>query len=99
MTRPDVDELDIDPINRGNEFRQGHSTPARPYAIILASPVANQFLDTLELDAWRYRRQSPYPANACSRSACEDRRAETAGHEFSKQARMLSSACWFLELT
>lgn len=51
VTRPDVDELDIDPINRGNEFRQGIQLLLGLTPIILASPVANQFLDTLELDA------------------------------------------------
>lgn len=42
MTRPDVDELDIDPVNRGNEFRQGIQFLLGLTPIILASPVANQ---------------------------------------------------------
>jgi hypothetical protein len=53
MTRLDVDELDIDAVDRRHELRQGIQLRLRLTPVVVGSPVLDEWLDLRELHTLR----------------------------------------------
>src|SRR5438876_7973530 len=53
MTRADVYEVNVEPIDRGHELRQGIQLRLRLPPVIARPPVANERLQLFQLDALR----------------------------------------------
>src|SRR2546426_11567307 len=53
MTRADVYEMNVEPIDRGHELRQGIQLRLRLPPVVARPPVANERLQLFQLDALR----------------------------------------------
>ena len=53
MPRPDVDEVDLDPVDLGRELRQRVQPRLDPTEVVLVRPVARERLDRRQLHALR----------------------------------------------
>ena len=53
VRRADVDEVDVDPVDLGDEVREGREPLLEPAPVVLGGPVAGQRLDRGEPHALR----------------------------------------------
>ena len=53
MTRAEVDEVNIEPVDRRDELRQGIELRLHLPPVVVRAPVANEFLELRELHALR----------------------------------------------
>src|SRR5438045_5507155 len=58
MFRTDVDEMNVEPVNLGDEMREGLESRLALAPIVLRRPVARERLSRRELDALRLIRDS-----------------------------------------
>ena len=92
VLRADVDEVDVEPVDLGDELRQRVQLRLDLAPVVLGRPVARELLHRRELHALRRRRRrSPARASASRRCAGAGRRARSPGRSRWK-GRMASLA-------
>ena len=69
LLRTHVDEVNVDPIDRGDELRQGVELRLARAPVVLGSPVAREFLNRRELHALRLIRDDLPRGPSCRRDA------------------------------